>query len=617
MKKLTWSEVGALFDELVIQGAVERERRIEELRRLNPFGAEEISSLLSAHDRAEGFIEKRVEKIYASVAPSLVPASPGPTLTVGQRVLHFEILGFLGEGSIAKVYLARDLELERQVALKISRASNGEARALAHFCLDGIVHVYSEHAARLGDESLRLLCMQFVSGPTLAQLGNELRGSGSRTLPQMIDRLAKRDAIFDPNALKWREQLSTLSVPQGIVRMGARLAEILDHAHARGVLHLDIKPANILLDPYGRPHLSDFNVSVHETAAEQGFGGTPYYMAPEQKRLFLSKGDGRKLDGRADVFALGVVIGDLLKAAGFTEPVLERILARATAADFENRPSAKVLSEELCSWLRRSQALAELPPLPRGFGWIWNYPMTAFVSLTLFSQVIASVINITYNHLHIVSLLDSAQMEVFLSCVALYNAVTYPLGVAAVIWAIRALFQKSASTEARRRAALRIPCALIIMISVGWLPGAWLFPAIIEYKTGALAADIYWQFAFSFSLAWLVSLTTSLAVGLFVLARALYPRYWRGESQLAADELKWCASVHHSLLFAAALIPMAGILLAVVMEPFGYSLMDQESFKIFLTVLVGFGVANLLLVQRLSQYVDRVFIALKRPRAFD
>ena len=99
-----------------------------------------------------------------------------------------------------------------------------------------------------------------------------------------LDELRHGDPGFDPAALRDREALAASDFPQAVCLLGAKLAEALAFAHARGVLHCDIKPGNILLTPYGRPMLADFNVAFarakHDPASGR-YGGTLAYMAPE------------------------------------------------------------------------------------------------------------------------------------------------------------------------------------------------------------------------------------------------------------------------------------------------------------------------------------------------
>lgn len=622
----SWADIGAAFDGLAPKSPQERAPLLAEIRARDPGLAAELASLLAAHDSADGFFEEKVPRLFGALAPD---GGFGP----GDRLLHFEIVELLGEGSLARVYLARDTELGRLVALKVTPNQSKEARTLAHFSFDGIIQVHSEHVVDKGGVLLRVICLQFVAGPTLARVASAMQPNDGRAgaadtgpgaLLRLIENTGDHEVAFEPAALQWRGRLATATLAEGIVLLGARLAETLGHAHARGVLHLDIKPANILIDPYGRPYLSDFNVSTYAerllAGDLRGIGGTPHYMPPEQARLFETAPDqraGDAIDARADVYALGVVLVDLLTKAGFEDPRLALILERAVRPErAERTASARELADELRAWLVGSLAEKEMPKLWRGFRWILNRPLLAVFTLTLASQVVASVINISYNQQQIMAELSPVQNEVFAKAVGLYNLFSYPLVLLFVCLTLRALFAKSVEPERGRRTVLRLPAVVFVAVSIGWLPGAWFFPFVIDRYAGPIDPSIYRRFAISFSLAWLISATTSLAVTLFVLTRALYPRYWRGRSDLARTELRLAGGLGALLMISAALIPMAGVFMLVLLTPHEYSIGDYQSFKILIMATVGFGLLNILLVQRLTQLAEASLSALKAHRSF-
>src|SRR5262249_27850489 len=114
------------------------------------------------------------------------------------------------------------------------------------------------------------------------------------------------------------------------VELVATVAEALHHAHQQGLVHRDIKPGNLLLDRGGKPFVADFGLALREQDVGRGprYAGTPAYMSPGQAR-----GEGHRVDGRSDIFSLGVVFYLLLTGrrpfqAASREELLEQITNR-------------------------------------------------------------------------------------------------------------------------------------------------------------------------------------------------------------------------------------------------------------------------------------------------
>ncbi|HEY1187270.1 MAG TPA: serine/threonine-protein kinase, partial [Gemmata sp.] len=242
-------------------------------------------------------------------------APVGGTAVPG-RVGDFEIVSKLGQGAFGQVFLARQVSLGRHVALKVTAAEPGgrsEGQLLAGLEHDHIVKVFSAFADP--ETGLAGLCLQYVPGADLGALIRHLYEDGrvptsGRTLLAALDQHRRGDPGFDPAALRDREALSADDFFQAVCRLGERLAEALAFAHARGILHCDIKPGNILLTPYGRPMLADFNVAFDRTRHQPGrtrYGGTLAYMAPEYYAAVVAM-PGGQADERCDIYALGVVL---------------------------------------------------------------------------------------------------------------------------------------------------------------------------------------------------------------------------------------------------------------------------------------------------------------------
>ncbi len=208
--------------------------------------------------------------------------TPAVGYQIPKTIGRYQIMEVLGRGGFAAVYLAYDTELHRKVALKVPLLDRfedakdldcfvEEARAVAQFDHTGIVRVYDVQR----ESGLVYIVQQYIDGGHLAS--------------HMEDR-----------------RLS----PREVVDLMIQVGEAVGYAHLRGCWHRDLKPANLLIDANGKPHVADFGLALHESTQRNRAGevaGTYVYMSPEQTR-----GESHRLDGRSDIWSLGVIMYELL-----------------------------------------------------------------------------------------------------------------------------------------------------------------------------------------------------------------------------------------------------------------------------------------------------------------
>ncbi len=279
-----------------------------------------------------------------TTAPEHHPQS-GESLEAGVQIGDFRIERRIGAGGMGIVYQARQISLNRPVALKVLGQSlkrpgdltrfQREAQAAARLAHPGVANIYF-----IGqDRHICYLAMELVDGVSLRRVldrlgqanvaSNGLDTAAREELahddlasPQRFDQPTEDHAPATVQTASGKEGVNPYLTPQAIqlrsdndhIRRACELvrdvAEALAHAHERGVVHRDIKPDNILLDKRGQVHVIDFGVArffddLSVTYTGQ-LVGTPLYMSPEQ---VTGRGP---IDQRTDIYSLGLVLYELL-----------------------------------------------------------------------------------------------------------------------------------------------------------------------------------------------------------------------------------------------------------------------------------------------------------------
>lgn len=537
--------------------------------------------------------EQLARLFAADVAPRTTSLARGgsrrPNPPLGEPLDDFDLLARLGEGAFASVFLARQRSLQRLVALKISGDRGPEPQTLAQLDHPHIVRVYDHR--ELAERNWRLLYMQYVAGGTLqdvieyqARLQPSER-SGASYLAA-VDRALRRRGESPPAESSVRHKFQRAAWPEVVCWLGARLASALAYAHDHGILHRDVKPANVLIGEDGSPKLADFNISFSSkldgATPAAYFGGSLAYMSPEQLEACDPHHERRPddLDGRSDVYSLGILMWELLAGSRpFTDELvsgnwsqtlagmaaqrrrgidsaalarlplncpasLRKILLTCLAGDREKRwASAAELARQLELCLQpRAQNLLELPgtdwrSLPRRF------PVTSLVLAGLTPNLVMSGLNIAYNWAEIIRHLNAADQRVFIFLLTVVNGIAYAWGFCWALYlcwpVVVAMWEVTGRGRDRwqpptprwlpslRARALRLGEYAFWVSAVDWAFSGFVFPTWIQAQAGdssALKTVDYVHFIVSQTLCGLESATLTFFLVTLVAVRACYPR---------------------------------------------------------------------------------------------
>lgn len=343
----------------------------------------EAGERIEMHDLLSRFPAWRAELELLLACHDLFEEAAAPDFPqAGDECGEFLLRREIGRGAQGRVFLANQPALcDRPVVVKLTALDVAEHLSLARLQHTGIMPLYL--AQDLPERRLRLLCMPFVGGASLAAIAAALSSVrlAERSGQTVADALASchhEITQAGPVGGPAFDFLRQATYEQAICWIGACLAEALHFAHQHGLVHFDIKPSNLLLAGDGQPMLLDFHLARAPIAAggpsPDWIGGTHGYMPPEQTAALAALHEGKpietSLDARTDVYALAMVLDEFLTGGGnATErgvdhrrinPRVTRGLADILAKCLAPRPQERYAdAQSLADDLRRH--LADLP----------------------------------------------------------------------------------------------------------------------------------------------------------------------------------------------------------------------------------------------------------------
>ncbi|WP_439651085.1 protein kinase domain-containing protein [Nocardia panacis] len=552
----------------------------------------------------------------------------------GRRIADFDLLTGLGAGAFARVFLARQRSLRRLVAVKISADRGTEPQTLAQLDHDYIVRVYDQRLLG-GRSGLRLLYMQYLPGGTLLDVLRRVRATprearaGGLLLDAVDGAMADKGEIR-PTDSSVRAEIAALTWPETVAWLGRRLAEALDYAAAHGVLHRDVKPANVLLTAEGVPKLADFNISfsrgLPDSSPVSYFGGSLSYMSPEQLEACHPDREraAADLDTRADIYSLGVVLWELLTGAkpfddttaeaavdgadGGDETTLESMLERRSAGvdpvalrriprdcpaalrrilltclepERAHRwASGAVLAQQLELCLDpRARELVD--PEPRSWRMrlrAWRIPVV--VLAVGLPNVLAARYNILHNQQLIIAGMSPAAQHSFLLVTGVVNALFFPAGVAVVAYLSRRLVtvprglcrgrRYDADTLRRTRtdALLFADRAAAVAFSL-WVLAGITIPAVLQLLTRSLPAGAVLHFLASIVVCGAMAVAYPFFLGAFFMVRCIYPIFLPHGEISAEDAVRLRGLLRRGTgyLAVAASVPLLAVAVATFAPP--------------------------------------------------
>ena len=656
--------VDLIYEELHVRRSAGEQVRVEEYFARFPRSQDALKKLLGDGLAASsclfgGWPTKRDRDEPADATPARWLGQ----FAAGQQLEDFDLLAELGRGAFGQVFLARQRSMQRLVALKISAERGDEPQTLAQLDHPHIVRVYDQK--RLEKPRLRLLYMQYVPGGTLADVIAAARPKppserrGAEVLAATDAAMQKAGQVVD-DAASWRRRVREATWPETVCRIGVQLARALEHAHRQGVLHRDVKPANVLLAADGSPKLADFNISFgsHVKGATPAayFGGSLAYMSPEQIEACDPKHSRKaeELDGRSDLYSLAVVLWELL--FGFrpfhdaqldggwndtlktmaqrrrdgtiemppdaldSDPVARRqmqVLRRALSPKPEDRhPNGAALARDLALCLH-GQSWELVRDISGGWQRLArSRPLLLLVAVNVLPHAFAGAFNYAFNKATLIDVAESAAIREWFPWVSIaVNGIAFPLGVilgVAYCWRfvqtllrVRRGERVSADELAWARQRGLSLGQIIAAIGVGeWLIAGMLWPIIMHLLAGDFPASGYFHFFLSLAACGLIAAAFPYLGTMRLAVRVFYPMLLgtHAPEPTEAVQLEAIPQQAARFLFLAAVVPLVAVGLVLLSR--------VEEGRLWSGLLIGASVAGLVAAYFTYQRICRDVAAL-------
>jgi serine/threonine protein kinase len=536
-------------------------------------------------------------------------------IEAGQQIDDFDLLTMVGDGAFAKVFLARQRSMQRLVALKISAAHGAEPQTLAQLDHAHIVRIYDQRL--LPERDLLLLYMPYLSGGTLKEVIQHVNAtqveirSGELILTAVEKSLKGRGEVPPTESLVG-QRFATMTWPEAVCWLGARLADALQYAHQHGVLHRDLKPANVLLGADAAPRLADFNVSscskLDGAGPEAFFGGSIAYMSPEHLEA-LNPSNSRtpdSLDGRADIYSLAITLWELLTGARpFRDEPVDSDWPRTLAAMVEHRAESidaerlaklppdmpaglfEILSTclqsdpdkryhtagelsrqlDLC---RKPRARQLLLPKPGWRTWVARHPWIAVFAVCLLPNIVATWFSITYNRIALIEQYPEAR-EMFSRLQLIVNGLFFPLCMFMLgyfLWPIArglrsakvGILTPEELTRLRRHCLRLGPISLLVSVWA-WIAAGVIFPLVLHNTVHELPLAFHLHFLASLTLCGLLAVSYPQFGVTFLALRCFYPALASNASLTRNDTIPFRSldRSQSTYLMLAASVPMLAV----------------------------------------------------------